>query len=136
MSTVPRITGKYKIVSDNTPVSINRLSDDYNLLFEYNTSGVALLYSMVAEFSSEDVGIKIELDGETSFEYSLKELDMITNQFQNSHYIVHLDKNNDAFILKPTFPVMVKSSIKLFARANTNSNSRSLEQYHIELSEE
>ena len=136
MSTIQRVTGLYKIISDSPNTTINRSSDDYGLIYSLDDSNIYILYSMMLDFNNENVMVKIEIDDRTVFEFSLFELNNITNQFQNSPQVVHLDRNNDAFIFKPSLPILVRRNIKIYAKATTNSVSRIFEQYHIEVSEE
>ena len=133
MSTVQRITSKYKLDFNNTKIDLNRDSEAYTEV--YRRDGFGLLFSAAAEFNSDKILVEMLIDGEVFLAIDCEDIAQTGNEYEFSG-VLSFEKSKDVLKFKPTLPIMFRESFVIRAKANGNSSSRDFERVIVERTEE
>lgn len=137
MSTVQRITSPYIVKSDFPLVDLPRNSEPYVEIASINEFGILLSAGFL--FNNKDIMVKCEIDEVAVFEV---DLNVINGMYPNNNSTAGLmlpmffDDSKDMFVFRPSAALMFRNSIKFFAKASSNSNSRDFESAIIEYTRE
>jgi hypothetical protein len=132
MSSIQRITSEYTVYIGQD-LSLPRATEDY--LEVVNISGLHLIHSLQIELNNQNVMIKVEIDGNTSFELDVNRLVYSGNLAGLFNPLFGFDTRDDIFFFKPRHSLLARNSFKVFMRANSNSGSRTMENLYLEYSE-
>ena len=125
MSTVQRITSPYVIFSDFNSVDLPRSTE--SLLQVVNINDFGILYSAGLRFNNRNITVRCEIDDIEVFEVDVNDIYNMLSQNDtptNTGMVLGFEDSKDLFIFKPSAPILFKSSVKFYARANSNSSSR------------
>jgi hypothetical protein len=113
------------------------VSDSYTEIAAISEFGILLSAGFL--FNNKSILLRCEIDEEEVFEVNLS---TINNMFPNNNSTaglalpLYFDDSKDMVTFKPSTAVMFRKSIKFFAKASTNSNSRDFESGLIEYTRE
>jgi len=133
---VPSINGNFKIEVDNTSVRLNKLNEEYNVVYSYN--GFGNLFSASFKLSSANTCFKTIIDDNTVCEVDVSVLSEVTS-FGNELTPIPLiyDANRNVLYLKFSNALHYNSSLNFCFQKNNNSNkSESMDGYQICLTKE
>jgi hypothetical protein len=129
------------IDSSFTKIDLNRYYQSYNTIYDY--SGTGKLYGFSMDFNSDNILIKLTIDGNSIFDIDLECIEDMTGNgddeggscFCNLGWINwNADRNIIKF--KPPYPISYSSNIKIEAKANSNTSSRDMTAYLIDIVKE
>ena len=108
---VPEFTAKYKVFND-----LNQNQTIYSSFAEvFSFENTCSLENMQFKFDTEDVEIKVIIDGFETVLVDARDLD----NFEGKSYIpdgIWWDYVDNVFYFKPSNPIQAKESIKVYAR--------------------
>jgi len=133
MSTIQRITSKYRLDFDSTKIDLNRESETYKEI--YRKDGFGIIYSLAAEFNSDKVLVELVIDDEVVLSIDCDEIAQSGNEYEFSD-VLSFENSKDVLKFKPTLPIMFRESFVVRAKANGNSSSRDFERIIVERTEE
>jgi len=136
MSTVQRITSKYKIKTDFNEVALNRMNDGFSEILRLDKFGI--LHSAQFKFNNRNILIEMYVDNQLVAEFDINDIDFISDFDHKNGTDVSLSFNDqkDVLMFTPRFPIMFQENFYLRAKASSNSISRKLQGYLIEYTEE
>ena len=133
MSTTPRITSNYNIITNESDIVLPNVSGEFasiNIINNLSTVNSAWL-----KFNSDNVLVIITIDNQIILEADLFSLPKTTD-WQGINIPLSVNANSRELFWQPRFPAMIRESIRIQAKSSDNSGSRKLLKYLIEYSKE
>ncbi len=136
----PTLSSKYRIDWSETKQDLPKSTSSYLEVYSYTGSGKFI--SAFLNFNSENVYVKITIDGEELFEM---DMDALHDAFPTGGEDglssampcgIRWDRQRDVFYFCPSCPIVYTSSVSIECRANTPVKSRDLTSYFIQLTKE
>lgn len=137
VTTIPTIVqNTFRVDWSKTKVDLNKHSNGYTSIYSYSGSGK--LYSFKFQFNSKDVEIRLTIDEIAIFEIPC---DLLEELFHNDDMMSSLsflkwDKAKDTITFEPKDPMSFGTSILVEARADSNSNSKDMKRYMVNIDKE
>lgn len=123
-----------QVLMSTTEVDLPRVNDPRAEI--YNHLGCARLHGFTLVFNSSKVTAQLLVDSNTIFDIDCDDLSEFapnsTHQLNNPSWI-YWDKSEKQLHFRPSSPIQAQTSISIRCRANSNSSSRDLEGYLIDI---
>jgi hypothetical protein len=120
-----------QIVSSNATIELNNTNQSFTTI--YSNSNEGTLFSFSCAFNSDNLDLRLEIDGFEVFEINLDSL----ADFDNIPFgSFEFDATNDKFVFTSPKPLKWQSNLLIQARADSGSNSRECLGYWITIEEE
>ena len=139
-TTIDNNVNKYlKIEASNTEIRLPALWEDYQTLYQY--SGIGKLIGFTMDFDSDNILIKLTIDGEEVFNLDLDVIESMVYSNDDEKYTRMLgylgwSKSQNTISFYPQSPIIYTSEIKIEAKANYNNYKRDMQSYLIQLTKE
>ena len=143
----PTVTPKMRNVWSNDEVSLNNSGQSFTEIFSYDGSGK--FFGCNIEFDSDNIQVRIEVDGEALYEdYDTGDdfvncafLDDITitggeDNTENGLCIFDWNRSKNRLDVCFPCPIAYSTNVTIEARANSGSNSRDMERFQVILTKE
>jgi len=119
-----KIKVDFSINSQTLPTNSATILDYYTYL------GSGTFYGFVTYFSSDDVIVELEVDGNIVFSFKLKDL----KDFKEEDDVIPWFKYEEKQLsYEPSFGISYATSIKLKAKASSSSSSKKMKQYLVNI---
>jgi len=132
----PVLSSKTRVDWSATTINLPALSSPYATIYSYTGSGK--LCSFILEFNSDDIFVKLTIDGtEVIFEMDCEELEKLTEGEERLHpFLTWVDDDSKRIIFDPDFPILYNSSVLIEAKCHKESTSKDLKRYIVHLTKE
>lgn len=119
-------------------VDLNRDYQNYNTIYNYSGSGK--FYSFTVDFNSDKVLVEFSVDGHTIFSVDCDELESISDSEYGSAYSrlgwLSWNKQSNTLKFEPKYALRYTTSVEIKAKANSNSGSRDMTGYLVDMVKE
>lgn len=135
----PKLEGldaQFNVDISTTKVDLPRANQAYAEIYKYD--GIGRLVAMIIKFNSDNVMVKLSIDEKQVFELDCGFLEDLSPSSGDSFEIpgINWSRTKNMLIFKPIYPISYASQVKVECRANSNSSSRDMQQYHIHIAKD
>jgi len=130
------VNNTFRVDWSDTKIDLNKKSTGYTDVYSYSGSGS--LYSFKMQFNSKDIEVKLVIDGITIFEIPCE---MLEDLFHNNKgvgvlFFLKWEKEKDVLSFEPKHPMLFGTNVAVSAQADSNSNSKDMKRYIINIDKE
>lgn len=116
----------YEVEYSDSNIDLNPVGGSFNTLYTYSGSG--LLLGTTLFFDTDEVLLRITVDGNLLFELDLEEISnrsSVSTDFEGLPRFVDFwfDDTEDVFTFRPTWPIEYSESVLIEAKSNDGSTN-------------
>lgn len=120
-ASIPSISSKLRSDGEFSETTITADGPSWQTAYLYNGSG--LLFDFFMDFNSSDVNIRLSVDSEVIFTYTVDEIDNIKVDDRKSPTWLSEDSSNK-ITFNPRWPIKYNSQVKIEVHNTKNSNKK------------
>lgn len=137
--TTSEITGNaanVRVDASFQSISLNRANEPFTPVYSY--TGTGKLYGFLVNFNSSNIIIKLSVDSNTILELDCENLNSLvsTGSEKGEFGWLQWEKTKYYIKFKPDYSLGFSSNVVIEAKANSNSNNRSVVSYIVDIVKE